>query len=133
MRRSCGLLLVLLACNGTEPDYPEFNGPAPTVSHFTFSGNLARAVIRDPQGATTIGRSDYTYVFFSREGTTESQVSFAQDWSWTRVDELTWRVTVPDLVQAWSAASWHVADLEANVQLYQCGNDGQCVAVEEPV
>ena len=131
--RAPGLcLLVLLGC-GTEPDYPEFDGPAPTVSHFGFSGDQARAVVRDPQGAATIGRDDYTYVYFYREGTQESQVSFAGDWTWTQVDALTWRVTVPDLTQDWSAATWHVADVEANVQMYQCANDGTCVAVEQPV
>ena len=38
MRPVLGLLLGLLACGGTEPDYPPFDGPSPTVSGFTVSG-----------------------------------------------------------------------------------------------
>jgi hypothetical protein len=65
-------------------------------------------------------------------GDPNSHVSFASEWTWTQVDELTWRVTVP-LAEGWSAAGWHVADEDSNVQLYQCPNGGLCVAVEEPV
>jgi hypothetical protein len=133
MRHTWVLLLALLGCNGTDPDYPPFDNAAPTVSHFVFGDGVASATIRDPQGAATIGRSDYTYVYFYREGSTESHVSFASEWTWTRIDDLTWRVTVPGLVQAWSAAAWHVADEDSNVQMYQCPNSGGCVAVEEPV
>jgi hypothetical protein len=71
------------------------------------------AILRDPEGGATIGRTDYT--------------------TWTRLDDLTWRVTVPDLVQDWSASAWHVADEDANVQSYQCGNDGVCEAVDPAV
>ena len=77
------LTLALLAC-GTEPDYPPFNGPAPTVSDFTIASDVATAILRDPQGAITIGRTDYTYVYFYKEGSNESQVSFAREWTWTR-------------------------------------------------
>jgi hypothetical protein len=124
--------LVLLGCGGTEPDYPPFDGPAPTVSDFTIT-DVASAILRDPQGAITIGRTDYTYVYFYKEGSNESQVSFAREWTWTRIDDLTWRVTVPDLDQDWSAAAWHVADEDANVQSYQCADGGGCEAFEEPV
>ena len=133
MRPILGLLLALLACGGTEPDYPPFDGPAPTVSDFIVGNGVAGAILRDSKGATTIGRTDYTYVYFYKEGSNDSQVSFAREWTWTRVDDLTWRVVVPDLVQAWSASAWHVADEESNVQSYQCGADGVCEAFEEPV
>jgi hypothetical protein len=126
------LTLVLLGCGGTEPDHRPFDGPAPTVSDFTFT-NVATAVLRDPQGANTIGRTDYTYVYFYKEGSNDSQVSFAREWTWTRVDALTWRVLVPDLDQDWSASAWHVADEDSNVQSCQCGEDGGCEAFEEPV
>jgi len=122
------LLLAQLACNGTDPEYPPFDSAAPTVSHFVFSNGVASAILRDPQGATTIGRTDYTYVYFSKEGSPDSHVSFAREWTWTRVDDLTWRVTVPD-VDGWSAAGWHVADEDANVRMYLCPNSGGCVAV----
>jgi hypothetical protein len=49
------------------------------------------------------------------------------------VNDLTWRVTVTGLTQNWDAAAWHVADQDSNIQMYQCGNDGTCFAVEEPV
>jgi hypothetical protein len=124
--------LVVLGCGGTEPDYPPFDGPAPTVSDFTVT-DVARAILRDPQGAITVGRTDYTYVYFYKEGSNESQVSFAREWTWTRVDDLTWRVTVPDLVQDWSASAWHVADEDSNVQSYQCADGGGCEAFEEPM
>jgi len=127
------LTLALLACGGTEPDYPPFDGPAPTVSDFTIASDVATAILRDPQGAITIGRTDYTYVYFYKEGSNESQVSFAREWTWTRLDDLTWRVTVPNLAQDWSASAWHVADDDANVQSYQCPDRGSCEAVEEPV
>ena len=134
MRRVTSLLLGLLACGGTEPpDYPPFDGPAPTVFDFTVSNGQASAILRDPQGGATIGRTDYTYVFFSKEGSTDSQVSFAQEWTWTRIDDLTWRVTVPGLTQDWSASSWHVADDDANVQGYQCPDGGVCHRFEPPV
>ena len=77
----------------------------------------------------TIGRTDYTYVYFFKEGSNESQVSFAREWTWTRVDDLTWRVTVPGLVQDWSASAWHVADDDSNVQGYQCPDRGALRAV----
>jgi hypothetical protein len=133
MRLVLGLLLGLLACGGTEPDYPPFDGPAPTVSDFIVSGGEARATLRDPQGAITIGRTDYTYVYFYKEGSNDSQVSFAREWTWTRVDDLTWRVTIPGLVQDWSASAWHVADDDSNVQGYQCPHRGSCEPFEEPV
>jgi hypothetical protein len=47
------------------------------------------------------------------------------------VDELTWRVKV--FAEGWSAAAWHVADEDSNVQLYQCPNGGTGIAVEQPV
>ena len=94
---------------------------------------MATAILRDPQGGTTIRRTDYTYVFFYKEGRSDSQVSFAREWTWTRVDDLTWRVSVPDLVQDWSASAWHVADEDSNVQGYQCPAGGVCEAFEEPV
>ena len=129
-----GLLLAVavLGCSGTEPDYPPFDGPAPTVSTFAIDNGVARAILRDPQGANTIGRTDYTYVYFYREGSNDSQVSFAREWTWTRVDDLTWRVTIPDLVQDRSASAWHVADEDSNVQSYQCPNGGSCEPFEEP-
>jgi hypothetical protein len=133
MRLVSGLLLGLLACGGTEPDYPPFDGLALTVSDFTVGTGEARATLRDPQGAITIGRTDYTYVYFYKEGINESQVSFAREWSWTRVDDLTWRATVPVLVQDWSASAWHVADDDSNVQGYQCACRGGCEPFEEPV
>ena len=104
-----GVLLALLGCGGTEPDYPPFDGPAPTVSDFTIENGVATAILRDPQGASPIGRTDYTYVYFFEAGS-NNQVVFAREWTWTRVDGLTWRVTVSDLVQDWSTAVWHVAD-----------------------
>jgi hypothetical protein len=133
MRLALGLLLGLSACGRTEPDYPPFDGPAPTVSDFTIRDGEVRAILRDPQGANTIGRTDYTYVYFYREGTIESQVSFAREWTWTRVDDLTWRVTVPDLMQDWSGAGWHVADDDSNVKGYLCADPGGCEAVEAPI
>ena len=133
MRPVLGLLLGLLACGGTEPDYPPFDGPSPTVSGFILSGGKATATLRDPQGAITIGRTDYTYAYFYKEGSTDSHLSFAREWTWTRVDDLTWRVTVPGLVQDWSGAAWHVADNDANVQGYVCPRGGPCEPVEEPV
>jgi hypothetical protein len=133
MRLVLGLLLGLLGCGGTEPDYPPFDGPAPTVSHFIVSDGKATATLRDPQGAITIGRTDYTYVYFYKEGSNASHLSFAREWTWTRVDDLTWRVTVPGLVQDWSGAAWHVADDDANVQGYLCPRGGPCEPVEEPV
>jgi hypothetical protein len=126
-------MLAVLGCGGTEPDYPPFDGPAPTVSHFTIDKGVARAILRDSQGAITIGRTDYTYVYFYKEGSNDSQVSFAREWTWTRVDDLTWRVTIPNLVQDWSASAWHVADEDSNVQLYQCPTGSSCEAFEEPV
>jgi len=132
MRLEVGLLVALLACGGTEPDYPPFDGPAPTVSDFTVSNRQASAILRDPQGGMTIGRTDYTYVYFSKEGNNDSQVSFAREWSWTRVDDLTWRVAVPNLTQDWAASAWHVAD-DSNVQGYQCPDRGPGEPFEEPV
>jgi hypothetical protein len=111
----------------------DFDGPAPTVSDFIVSNGEASATLRDPQGATTIGRTDYTYVYFYKEGGNDSQVSFAREWTWTRIDDLTWRVTVPGLVQDWSASAWHVADDDSNVQGYQCPHRAACEAFEEPV
>jgi hypothetical protein len=133
MRPRWAVLLALLACGENEPDYPPFDGPAPTVSDFVVDGREASAILRDPQGAATIGRTEYTYVYFYQEGNNDSQVSFAPEWTWTRVDDLTWRVTVPNLVEDWSASAWHVADEDANVQSYSCPNGGDCVAYEEPV
>ena len=137
MRPACALLVVgvaLLACGGTEPpEYPPFENAAPTVSHFSMSGGQATAILRDPQGGATIGRTDYTYVYFYREGSTDSHVSFAQEWTWTRIDDLTWRVTVPGLTQSWSGAAWHVADEDSNIQTYKCTNVTGCTRVEEPV
>lgn len=134
MRLTLSLLLGLLACGGTEPpDYPPFDGSAPTVFDFIVSNGEASAILRDPQGAITIGRTDYTYVYFYKEGINDSQVSFAREWTWTRVDDLTWRVTVPGLVQDWSASTWHVADDDSNVQGYQCPSRGACQPFEEPV
>jgi hypothetical protein len=134
MRPRWTLLLALLACSGTEPpDYPPFDGPAPTVSDFVVRNRVASAILRDSEGASTIGRTDYTYVSFYREGFPESQISFAPAWTWTRVDELTWRVTIPGLIDDWSASAWHVADEESNVQGYACGNNGECQAFEDPV
>ena len=133
MRLAVGLLVGLSACGGTEPDYPPFDGPAPTVSDFTIRGREVSAILRDPQGANTIGRTDYTYVYFYREGTLDSQVSFAREWTWTRVDDLTWRVAVSDLMQDWSGAGWHVADDDSNVQGYACADPGGCVAIEAPI
>jgi hypothetical protein len=134
LRRGCALLAFgTVACSGVEPDYPPFDGPAPTVSDFRIHDAVARAILRDPQGGNTIGRTDYTYVYFYKEGSNASQVSFAREWTWTRVDDLTWRVAIPNLGQDWSAAAWHVADEDANVQSYQCPNGGPCDAVESPV
>jgi hypothetical protein len=133
MRRGLGLLLVLLACNGTEPEYPPFDGPAPTVSDVVLGNGRARAIIRDPQGAITVGRTDYTYVFFSNEGTTGSHLSFAQEWTWTRIDNLTWLVTVPGVADHWTVSGWHVADEDSNVKIYRCPRGGTCIAIEEPV
>jgi hypothetical protein len=127
-------IVVLCACNGTGPDYPPFDGPAPTVSNVDLGDGAARAIIRDPQGAETVGRTDYTYVFLTRApGSVESHLSFASEWTWTRVDELTWRVSVPIPPGPWAATGWHVADLESNVKIYQCPDKGACVASEEPV
>jgi hypothetical protein len=133
MRPTFGLLLALLACGGTDPDHPPFDGPAPTVSDFIVGNGDASAILRDPQGAATIGRTDYTYVYFYKDGSTDSQVSFAREWIWTRVDDLTWRVMVPDLVQEWSASAWHVADEDSNVQLYRCADGDICEGFEEPL
>jgi hypothetical protein len=72
--------LVLLGCGGTEPDYPPFDGPEPTLSDFTVT-DVASAILRDPQGANTIARTGYTYVCFYKEGSNESQVSFAREWT----------------------------------------------------
>ncbi len=99
MRPMSGLLLGILACGGTEPDYPPFDGPAPTVSDFVVINGEASAILR----------------------------------TWIRVDNLTWRVTIPDLVQDWSASAWHVADDDSNVQGYQCADGDVCEAFEEPV
>ena len=126
------LLPALLACDGTGPGYPPFDGSAPVVSHSVFTQGAVSAIVRDPQGAVTIGRTDYTYVFFSREGSTDGPLSFASEWTWTQVDGLTWRVTVP-VAGSWSVASWHVADEDANVKLYQCPSGSTCVAAEVPV
>ncbi len=131
MRPRWSLLLALLACGKTEPDYPPFDGPAPTVSDFSMGDGVASAILRDSKGASTIGQTDYTYVYFYKEGSPESQLSFAADWTWTRVDELTWRVTVPGLVQDWSGAGWHVADDESNVQGYLCGENGECELIDD--
>jgi hypothetical protein len=126
-------LLVVLGCGRTEPDYPPFDGPAPTVSDFTVANGEARAIVRDPQGGATVGRTDYTYVYFYREGSNDSQISFAREWTWTRLDDLTWRVAVPNLSQEWSASAWHVADDDSNVQGYQCPDAGECERFEPPV
>jgi hypothetical protein len=134
MRPHGTVLLALLACSGkTEPSYPPFDGPAPTVSDFAVGDGVAMAILRDSEGASTIGRTDYTYVYFYKEGSSESQVSFAPAWTWSRVDDLTWRVTVPGLVQNWAASAWHVADDESNVQGYLCGIADHCQAVEDPL
>jgi hypothetical protein len=133
MRLVLSLLLGLLACEGTGPDYPPFDGPAPAVLEFTVSNGEASAILRDPQGAITIGRTDYTYVYFYKEGSNDSQLSFAREWTWTRVDDLTWRVRVPGLVQDWAASAWHVADDDSNVQGYHCPSRGACQPFEEPV
>jgi len=132
MRLTPAILLALLAC-GTEPDYPPFEGPAPTVSGFVVKERVATAVIRDPEGAVTVGRTDYTYVYFYKEGVNDSQVSFASEWTWVRVDDRTWRVTVPGLVQDWTTAAWHVADHDANVQGYTCASGAGCSTFEDPV
>jgi hypothetical protein len=127
-----GLVVVLVACGSTEPDYPPFDGPAPMVSGFVMRDGGVSAILRDSEGGATIGRTDYTYVYFYRENTTDSHVSFAREWTWTRLDDLTWRVTVP-LEEEWDAAAWHVADDESNVQGWVCSTDGHCQTFEEPV
>jgi hypothetical protein len=129
MRLLVTVLLALLGCGGTEPEYPPFDGPAPTVSGFTLSNGLATAVLRDQAGGSTIGRTDYTYVYFYEEGSTDSQVSFASEWTWTRRDNLTWQVTVPNLRKDWPGSAWHVADQDSNVQMYRCTTTGGCEAV----
>lgn len=125
------LVFALLGCGGTEPDYPPFDGPAPTVSEFNIENGVGTAFIRDPQGATTIGRTDSSYVYFSELGSLP-QVIHAPDWTWTRIDDLTWRVTLSDLVRDWSASVWYVLDEDSNVQLYQCPNGGGPCEVFEP-
>jgi hypothetical protein len=134
MRAWLSLLLVpLVGCTSTEPDHPPFDGPAPTVSDFAFGNLIASATIRDPQGGVTIGRTEDTYVLFTREGTLDNQRSFAREWSWIRIDDLTWRVIVPGLTQNWDVAGWQVADEDSNIQMYVCPKVGACLVVEEPV
>ncbi len=102
---------------GTRPlPTTPFDGPAPTVSDFSLSNGVATAVLRDQAGASTIGQTDYTYVYFHEEGSTDSQVSY--EWTWTRRDNLTWKVTVPNVRREWPGAAWHVADQDSNMQMY---------------
>lgn len=47
MRLLVTVLLTLLGSCGTEPEYPPFDGPAPTGSGFTLSNGVATAVLRE--------------------------------------------------------------------------------------
>jgi hypothetical protein len=71
---------------------------------------ILQATIVDLQGAATVAQDGATWVVFDYGFVTQSSTIEAPDWTWSPVDALTWRVSVPTGSTSITNAYWNVMD-----------------------